>query len=186
MLSFYSYLVLLLTLLFHLYLAIHTCCLQKPTSLSTSYASKLKQPWCISVLEQVHVEANQHFCWKWNSWFYRQHLNTYSFRPMLLLNDETSKQTVPSKSTATTFLHLADAMGFEFEGLTSNPVNLDFVIVTYFSIFALVPATTIYSDASIFNCKGILTEEVVLPNDSLKIMIEFIGIVNIIYSARHP
>lgn len=105
---------------------------------------------------------------------------------MLLLNDETSKQTVPSKSTATTFLHLAGAMGFEFEGLASHPVNLDFVIVTYFSIFALVLATSIYSDASIFNCKGILTEEVVLPNDSLKIMIEFIGIVNIIYSARHP
>lgn len=100
LLSFYSYLVLLLILLFRLYLAIHNCCLQKPASLSTSYASKLKQTWCISVLEQVHVEANQHFCWKGNSWFYRRHLNTHGFRPTLHVSDETSKQTVPAKSTA--------------------------------------------------------------------------------------
>lgn len=54
-----------------------------------------------------------------------------------------------------------------------------FVIVTYLFYFTFVPATTISSGSSVFNCNSILTEEVLIPLDYLKIMIEFIGIFNV-------
>lgn len=56
------------------------------------------------------------------------------------------------------------------KGLTPHPTALHLVRVTDFSIFASVPATAVFSSASVFNFKDILAEEALLPDDNLKIM----------------
>lgn len=67
---------------------------------------------------------------------------------------------------------LTDAVGPELKGLTSHPeALLDCDSHSFFDL-ASIPVTTIYSNTLVFNFKDILTEEALLPDDSLKFMIE--------------